>query len=131
MKKFFNCLGATLAFWTLIFLGPALVMLLNNIGYYFSGGGYGPGSFMYKVLQFLSQPIACWLAFAAAGAICQDKHPVCVLTNCIVATCVCVLLTVSGFALGNNLNAVQMLVSAIACIACAVSMVKSWNVPKA
>lgn len=130
MKKFLTCLGATLAFWVLILLGPALVMLFNNFGYYFSGGGYGPGSFMYKVLLFFSQPIACWLAFGSASAICQGKHPVCVLTNCIVATCICALQTISGFMFGKTLNAVQMIVSAAACIACAVSLVKSWNVPK-
>jgi hypothetical protein len=130
MKKFLTCIGATLAFWVLMFLGPALVMLVNNIGYYVSGGGWGPNSLMYKVLQFFSQPIACALAFSAAGSICGDRHPVCVLTNCIVAACVCVLLTISGFALGNNLNAAQMIVSAVACIACAVSLVKSWNVSK-
>ena len=43
MKKFFTCLGATAAYWVFIFIGPAIVMWLNNIGYYFTGGGYGPG----------------------------------------------------------------------------------------
>ena len=91
MKKFWVCAGATLAFWALIFLGPAIIMLFNNIGYYFSGGGYGPESFMYKVLQFFSQPISCAIAASAAESITGGNHKACTIANCVICALMCFL----------------------------------------
>ena len=124
MKKFFTCLGATAAYWVCIFIGPAIVMWLNNIGYYFTGGGYGPGSLMYKVLHFLSQPVSCLVAYAIAMTITKTDHPICVLSNCIVGACVCGLFTIVSILAGNTRNAVIMPISAIACIGTAIASAK-------
>lgn len=129
MKKIITYIGATLAFWALVFLGPALVMLMNNVGYYVSGGGWGPDSFMYKVLQFFSQPIACAMAYYAIDTICKGKHLVCVLVNCVVAACLSMLLGLCEFIIGKPLNAAQMILSGIVCIAYTVSIINSWNDP--
>lgn len=124
MKKFLACLGATLAYWVFIFFGPAIVMLINNIGYYLSGGGYGPGSLMHKVLQFLSQPIACFVAYSVAQAVSKTEHPMCVLSNCIAGACVCCLFAVVAILAGNTRNMVIMPISAIACVVTAVTAAK-------
>lgn len=110
MKKFWVCAGATLAFWALIFLGPAIIMLFNNIGYYFSGGGYGPESFMYKVLQFFSQPTACVIAAGAAEAICDGKHKVCTIANCVIAALMCFLFAMVA---GDKAQLATMIISAV------------------
>ena len=116
MKNFLVCLWATLVFWALIVFGPWLVIVMNNLGYWFSGGGWGPGSFMYKVLDFLSQPISCFIAYAAANVACKNEHPVCVMTNCIAAVCVCCLFSFGSFIAENMRNAAIMLLSAVCCI---------------
>lgn len=89
MKKFLVCAGATLAFWGLFFFGPAIIMLLNNVGYYVSGGGYGPDSFMYKVLYFFSQPTACLIAVGAAEAIGNGEHKACTIVNSVLGALLC------------------------------------------
>lgn len=117
MKKFFVCVGAVLAYLLLLFLGPALVMIFNNIGYYATGGGWGPGSLMYRVLQFFSQPISCLIAYAAIKAILKGEHKVLALTNCIIASCLCVLFV---FTASSNAQMWAMIVSVGACIYTAV-----------
>lgn len=111
------CVGATLAFWVAVFIGPVFVLLLNNLGYYVSGTGWGQNSFMYKVLTFLSQPIACVIAYSIAKAISKDKHPVCVLVNTIVCTCMCVLFAIVA---SSTTKMLQMIISAVICIVMAV-----------
>lgn len=96
MYRLFKCVCAMLVYWILLFIGPAFVMLFNNVGYYVTGGGWGPGSLMYKVLQFFSQPIACVLAYGALKGLLHDDHNVLVLVNCTVATCVCFLFVITA-----------------------------------
>jgi hypothetical protein len=124
-RKTFCIIGSVAAYWALMFFGPALVMLFNNIGYYVSGSGYGPGSLMYTVIQFLSQPISVFLAYGAAKSICANIKTTSILINIVIAICVLVVLAFSGFVVGNALNAWQMVVSCAACIINAVQETKS------
>lgn len=125
MKKFFECTLVTFCYWLAIFIGPAVVLLWNNLSYYVSGLGYGPESLMYKVLTFLSQPVSCFLAATIAMSVGKEKHNLCVLTNCILATVFCAVLTLSYV---NNadfgVKMWSMLVSAIACIATSIMTAK-------
>ncbi len=122
------CLGITAAYWVLILLGPGLVVLFNNITLWFSGGGFYEGSFGYKLLVFFSQPFACYLAYSAAESISEDEHSICVLVNEIVAICIFILLTFSAFfLLGEPLNAISYIVSAIATIISAVYTSKTLS----
>jgi len=107
------CVGATATYWATIFVGPAIIMLLNNVGYYVSGGGWGPGSFMHTVLEFASQPLACFAAYALAKSVSQDEHPVCVLSNTIVASCMCVIFV---FTASSSALMWTMIVSVIICV---------------
>lgn len=117
MKSVFKVIGAIAAFWAIVFLGPAVVMLLNNIGYLVSGSGYGPDSLMYIVLQFLKQPISCFFAYLFAKEICGEDHPVCPLANCIIAACMCVLFALIA---SSGAQMATMFVSAAAMVVCAV-----------
>ena len=120
MKKILTCSAATLSYWALLFLGPALILLLNNIGYYFSGGGWGPGSFMYNVLSFFSQPLSCFLAYAAAKGICKESHKICVLINCIVGIGMTILSAIGASNAGNTKLLISMIISTIVCTITAV-----------
>lgn len=121
VRSFFICCGAVLVYWVLILVGPALVLLLNNIGYYVTGGGWGPNSIMYKILEFFSQPISCFLAYGAAMSVSKGEHKICVLTNCIVAACMCGLLI---FTSATSMLSATMAVSAVCCIVTAVMVSK-------
>lgn len=112
MRKYFVCAGAVLSYWLLIFLGPVLVLFINNIGYYVTGAGWGPNSIMYSVLRFCSQPIACFLAYAAMKTILKEEHKVLVLVNCIIAACMCTLFV---FTAGSKAQMWTMVVSVAAC----------------
>lgn len=125
MKKFFECVLVVLCYWLAIFIGPAIVLLWNNFSYYVSGLGYGPESLMYKVLMFFSQPVSCFLAAAIATNVGKGKHNLCVLTNCIIGSAFCAVLTLSYV---NNadfsVKMWSMLVSTIACIVTSVMTAK-------
>lgn len=125
MKKCFECILVIFCYWLAIFIGPAIVLLWNNFSYYVSGLGYGPESLMYNVLTFFSQPVSCFLAAAIATSVGKEKHNLCVLTNCIIGSIFCVVLTLSYV---NNadfgVKMWSMLVSTIACIITAVMMAK-------
>lgn len=125
MKKFFECTLVTFCYWLAIFIGPAVVLLWNNLSYYVSGLGYGPESLMYKVLTFFSQPVSCFLAATIAMSVGKEKHNLCVLTNCILATVFCTVLTL--YYVNNadfGVKMWSMLVSAIACIATSIMTAK-------
>ena len=94
MRKFCSCFLVTLCFWLLASFGPALVMLWNDVGYAVTGGGYGKGSFLYSVIQFLSQPIAFAIAGSLAAAMFQGAHKFCAFVNCIIGACWCVFLAI-------------------------------------
>lgn len=122
MKKFLLCFGAVLAYWALMFLGPAIVMLFNNIGYYVTGGGWGPDSLMYAVLQFFSQPISCFVAYGAATAILKENGKILILVNCVVAACMCVLFAITA---SETSQRFAMIVSVVACVYTAVMAAKN------
>lgn len=91
MSRFFKCFAAVLAYWALMFLGPAIVMIFNDIGYNLTGGGWGPDSLMRKILQFFSQPISCVLACSAITSILKGTHKPLISINCVIASCMCTL----------------------------------------
>lgn len=111
------CLGATLSFWLTVLLGPAIIRLLNNLGYYFSGSGWRPDSLMYSVLVFVSQPLSCGGAYLIGKAVSKEEHPVCVLVNTIVCTCMC---TIFALVASSTSQMVIMIISAVICIIMAV-----------
>ena len=121
MKKFLLFFGAVLSYWALMFLGPAIVMLFNNIGYYVTGGGWGPDSLMYAVLQFFSQPISCFVAYGAATAILKENGKIFILTNCVIAACMCVLF---AFTASETSQRLAMIVSVVACVYTAIMAAK-------
>ena len=125
-----KCIGLIAAYWALILFGPLLVMIWNRIAVWLSGGGFYEGSFGYKILVFLSQPIACSLAHSAAKSISDDNHNICVLVNEIVAVCLLVFLTWSSFFLLNEIiNAINYIVSAVVVIIYAVLTAKTLQNP--
>ena len=124
-KKFLICTGATLAYWAVLFLGPALILLLNDIGYYLSGTGWSQGSIMHNVLSFIKQPLACWLAYAVIQAICGDEQKKCVLFNCMGGAVLCVLFTLST----NDLSQLfAMALSAITCLGTVISQSRHMQI---
>ena len=116
MKKFTTYFLMTLCFWALVFIGPVIILLWNNISYYVSGLGYGSNSLMYKILVFVSQPISCMLAAGAANAAGKGKHNICTLINCVVCACLCTVFAVVESATGDYLHMYAMIVSIIVCI---------------
>lgn len=112
MKKFSLCFGAILAYWGVVFIGPGLVLLWNNLNYYLTGTGYGTGSLMYKVLKFLSQPVSFFLAYCVLQAILKEKHNLLAMVNCGVALCVCFVFVIVS---EDNLNRWSLVVSSAAC----------------
>lgn len=112
MKKFSLCFGAILAYWGVVFIGPGLVLLWNNLNYYLTGTGYGTGSLMYKVLKFLSQPVSFFLAYYVLQAILKEKHNLLAMVNCGVALCVCFVFVIVS---EDNLNRWSLVVSSAAC----------------
>lgn len=125
MKRFLECTLVTICYWLAIFIGPAILLLWNNLSYYVSGFGYGPESLMYKVLTFISQPVSCFLATSIAISVGKKKHNLCVLTNCIFASIFCAFITVSY--VSNADYGIKMwatLLSAIACITTSIMTAK-------
>lgn len=110
------CFSATIAYWAFIFLGPVVILLWNNLGYYVSGTGWGPNSLMYRALQFLSQPISCALAYAIAKNICKDHSKNCIFVNCIVSALAC---AVFAYCASTQALLVSMSVSSLICLATA------------
>lgn len=126
MKKFLNCCLITLCYWLIMFIGPGLVLLWNNFSYYVAGLGYGSESFMYKLLTFLSQPIACLAAVGVAGSLFDGKHKLCTLVNCVIGTCLCTVIAILNFCLSKNFLLVgELAVSAIVSIIIAGMLSKS------
>ena len=123
-----RCLAIIGAFWALILFGPALVMLINNFNTWFSGFGFFEGSFGYKALMFLSQPMACVIACGTAEQISDKEHNVCVLVNIIVAICVSALSALCSFFLnGKPLTGITNVVSFIVLVCYAVRAAKAIN----
>ena len=115
MKKLWECLLVTICFWAIVLIGPALVVLWNKIDYWI-GLGYQDGSFGANVIKFLSQPIACIMAFFIAYSLFDSAHKQCVLANSIIAAFICVLISVNElWFLKNNLLGYTMVVSALVC----------------
>lgn len=125
MRKIITIFLMTLCFWAIVFIGPVIVMLWNNLAYYLSGLGYGPDSFMYQLLTFVSQPISCFIAAAAANAIGKYKRYICVLVNCIVCACFCTLLATAGFLEKDFMNMASMIVSVVICIVACCLFIKA------
>lgn len=122
MKRFMRCAVVTVCYWVAMFIGPAVVLLWNNFGYFFTGAGYGSDSFMYRVLSFFSQPISCFIAAGLAGSLFDGKHRLCTFVNCIVAACYCSAMTfVYLFFVDNASMLGVMIFSAIACIVTSVT----------
>lgn len=130
MKKFLNCCLVTLCYWLILFIGPAIVLLWNNFSYYVAGTGYGSESFMYKLLTFFSQPIACFAAAGLAGSLLGGKHKLCSLINCVIGACFCAVLAFFNFFFSENIAMVGSLaVSAVACIITATMHSKEFAAP--
>jgi hypothetical protein len=125
---FLRCLGIIGAFWALVLFGPALVMLINNVNAWFSGYGFLDGSFGYKALMFLSQPIACVIACSTAEQISDKEHSVCVLVNIIVAICISALSALCSFFLnGKPLTGITNVVSFLVLVCYAFRVAKAIN----
>jgi len=73
---------ATLAFWGLFFFGPLLLALLNL----FSPTPMDEGSLLYLVFSTLSQAISAALGCSAANSICEDRAPLVMGVNAIIAS---------------------------------------------
>ena len=117
MKRFMRCAAVTVCYWVAMFIGPAVVLLWNNFGYFLTGAGYGTDSFMYRVLSFFSQPISCFIAAGLAGSLFDGKHRLCTFVNCVVAACYCsAMIFVYLFYVDNAAMLGVMIFSAIACI---------------
>lgn len=110
------CISATAAYWAVLFLGPAVILLLNNAGYYVSGAGWGTDSLMYKILQFLSQPLSCFFAFAAAESVAKGRFRGWLWFNCLLGGAMCVLFI---FTAETDILRYAMALSALTCIASA------------
>ena len=123
-KEVFYCSMSIVVFWLLVAIGPAVVMLFNKIGYVFSGAGYGEGSLMYKVLLFLSQPIACCIAAAAADFVGQYRHRNYITVNCALSICLFSVLAFSEFLNSDYLHMASMAVSAISTICLCIGYAK-------
>lgn len=129
-KPVIICLGIIATFWSLMILGPFLVMLWNWVTVWFSGFGYLEGSFGYKILIFVAQPISCGLAHYAAQSISNEDHGICVLVNEIIAACIFVLLILSAVFLQSDiLTALNNLTSSVVIIVCSVYTAKSLTIP--
>lgn len=114
MKKFLFCLYSTVTYWLICFLGPAAILLLNNIGYYVSGAGWGPDSLMYKLLQLLSQPLACAVAYHAAKTVCKCHSRYCVPVNSLVSAFACIVFFINATTVALEFS---MILSSLVCIA--------------
>ena len=128
MAKFFKCFFAILAYWALMFLGPAIVMIFNDIGYNLTGGGWGPDSLMRNILQFFAQPISCVLACSAITSILSGSHKPLISVNCVIASCLC---TLFAFTATEPTQMWAMIVSSLACTTTAAYQAKNTENPEA
>lgn len=126
VRNFFYRIGVTALYWAVMLFGPVLIGILNNIGYYVSGGGYRPGSLMYAVLQFAAQPASCWIAYSVTSNINNGSHRVCVMVNCMIGVCMNLFLAVYDI---GSARMVSMLLSAAVCMITVIMSAKSidWN----
>lgn len=122
-KSFFICLGATLAYWAVILIGPFVIHLVDFFVTILSPSGWDQNGIYEQFLApLIAQALACYLAYLCANLICKNDHPFCVLTNCIVGACACCIFLF--FSTSTKLL-ISMIVSAVVCIASAVVQVKS------
>ncbi len=121
-KSLLTCLGVTLAYWATVFVGPLIVVLLIALVDLFTPGS---GSFIIQYLiPFFSQAIACYYAYVVAISIGKTDCKICVLVNCIVCACVCVLFIL--FSSTTKLD-ISNIGAAISCIYTAVLQAKDIN----
>ena len=114
MKKMYICTGATASYWISLMLIPVVVMLINDLGYQYSGFGWADGDIFYNILSALKQPLACFVGFGIMQHICGECVPWCPFVNVSFSSFFFVLLT---FCAGNAWEVVEMGLSAIMCIA--------------
>ena len=127
--KFLRCLGATAAFWVCMLIGPMLLLLVENISHLLTFGEWGENRgfielIIYKVIQFLAQPIACYIGYEIAKKICTEQLKTCVMVNCVVAASLCGLFAICSLVAQNFVNAIVMAITAVVCIVCSVKALK-------
>ena len=121
-KSVWRLLGVILAFWGLMLFGPMLIRIFIYFARRIAGEGYSIGSISYKIIAFVSQPIACFIAHETAKDISRDKHDVCVLVNEIVAACLFCLFVILFVLIQSDLwSTLNQAASAAAIIYCAVN----------
>lgn len=122
-KSLLTCLGATLAYWAVILIGPFVIHLVDFFVTLLSPSGWNQNGIYEQLLApLIAQALACYLAYRCANLICKKNHPFCVLTNCIVGACAC---GVFAFFATSTKSLISLIVSAVACIATAVVQAKS------
>ena len=114
MNSFSKTIGAIAAYWAIFLLGPAVILIMNNLGYLFTGGGYSQQSLMYKVLVFFAQPVSCYFAYSAAKEIYDGNIGKCVTVNCVLGTIFCGFLVLFGS--GDLVSRANMIVSLVVCV---------------
>lgn len=122
-KSLLTCLGATLAYWTVILIGPFVIHLVDFFVTLLSPSGWNQNGLYEQFLApLIAQALACYLAYRCANLICKKNHPFCVLTNCIVGVCACVIFALYA---ASTKTIISMIASAITCTVTAVVQVKS------
>lgn len=113
----FAAAKVTLCYWFVTLMGPALIVIWNNLSFVMTGAGYGSGSFMYKVLTFAAQPVSCAMAASLADSVGKQSHRKCVLINCAISTFALLFLAYYQGTTGNKEIAINMVISACSSIA--------------
>lgn len=127
--KILRCLGATAAFWVSLLIGPMLLLLVENLSHLLTFGEWGENRgfiemIIYRAIQFLAQPIACYIGYEIAKKICTQELRTCVMVNCVVGASLCGLFAVLGAIASNFVNAIVMAITTVVCIVCSVKALK-------
>lgn len=112
MKKVLLCIAGTLAYWVVMLFGYALIVRANDFGYSILGAEYVPGRVFHVVLEFLAQPLACVLAYAAIVGIARKVSKWCVVWNCSAAA---ILMGVLAIAAGDLLQVLPLALASAVC----------------
>lgn len=72
---------AIIAFWIIIFIGPFILVLWNELSFYKAE----EGTLTFLIFSIVAQPISCWVACITAYKLSPNKNSIPVIVNSTIA----------------------------------------------
>ena len=124
MKKFFLCVAAVASFWGIVLLGPFLLGLAVRLAEWWDGLVTGSGALLYDRIIYFSQPVCVFIAYFVAKQLCfkaaenvsEKPFKKTLIANCILLTCIAMLLSLQWNGLDNRISMLATTGCGVACI---------------